>query len=151
MQLRNGNRWKFNEMLHENWDYSKRGFSEFFVKINCNHIKTREVHIHSHASWGSVQRPLQSPVSTKSRSCYMWTCVSWLPKCQVFGLVSSVTLLWVSMCHLTGWLLKNIVFWKLPSELIGCSSHPPSVSLCEANLHSTRPCSSTMCGSCWKR
>ena len=117
-------------MLPENWDYSNRWFSKCFVKINCIHIKTREVHIHFHASWGSVQRPLQSLVSTKSRSCYLWTCISCRPQCQEFWLVSSVTLFWVSICHLTGWLLKNIVFWKLfHRSFLDVPSPSPSLSL----------------------
>jgi len=37
----------------------------------------------------------------------------------------------------------------LPSEFLGCSlTLTLSIPLCEANLNSTRPCSSTMCGSC---
>ena len=84
------------------------------------------------ASWGSVQRLLQSPVSTRSSSCYLWTCVSCRPHCQFFGLVSWVTLFWVPICHLMGWLLKNIVFWKLSIEtswMFPQFPPPPSLSL----------------------
>jgi hypothetical protein len=67
MQLRNGNRWKFHEMLHENLAYSNWLFSRCSVKINCFHIKTREVHIHSHTHTEFSNYYIHMP---QTSSCY---------------------------------------------------------------------------------